>query len=158
MERDEMFLRATIRGYIYRWYLAVTLQGERTLNATSNDHREVDSHLFAVALKDLRTAVDWAGNKCRGQGVGAVRRALEAFDAAVPDLKNVRDVHEHFVNYESGDPKRFLKHIDPDFAVYWSRDETGNVVVSIAGYKLDVRVAAGAADTMASAALDALSA
>ena len=66
-------------------------------------------------------------------------------------------VHEHFVNYESNDPKRFLKHIDPDFAVYWSRDETGNVEVSVTGYKLNVGAAAKAADAMASAALEALS-
>jgi hypothetical protein len=152
-----MILRATIRGYIYRWHLAMTLQAERTLNAVSDNHREVDSHLFAVALKDLRTAVEWGSNKCRGQGVGALRKALAAFDVAVPDAQSVRDVHEHFVNYESGDPKRFLKHIDPDFAVFWSIDETGNVEVRIAGYKLDVGAAARAADAMASAALDALS-
>ena len=152
-----MILRATIRGYIYRWHLAMTLQAERTSNAANDNHREVDSHLFAVTLKDLRTAVEWGSNKCRGKGVGALRNAVAAFDTAVPDVKNVRDVHEHFVNYESGDPKRFLKHIDPDFAVFWSSDETGNVEVSVAGYKLDVGAAAKAADAMASAALEALS-
>jgi hypothetical protein len=134
MDRDEIALRATIRGYVHRWHLAMTLQAERTLSAATNDNREVDSHLFAVALKDLRTAVEWGGNKCRGDGVGALRKALADFDEAVPDAQNVRDVHEHFVNYESNDPKRFLKHIDQNFAVYWSMDETGNVEVSVAGY------------------------
>jgi hypothetical protein len=77
------------------------------LHPASDVDPEFDAHFFAVALKNLRSAVEWGRDYCNGVRDGdrgrALGDALATFDDTAPhvaDVRDVRNVQEHFVDYE----------------------------------------------------------
>jgi hypothetical protein len=136
------------------------LQHQRLRQSDSEVKDELDALFFAVALKNLRESVRWASDYCngerdgdRGRGLGA---ALVAFDLEVPGAASVRDLQEHARDYETGARDRHLQHVKPPLAIYWENDGT-TCVVYVGGYHLDTAAASIAAETLADAALAALS-
>jgi hypothetical protein len=152
--------RATIRGYVERWRYAVDLQHDRIMQSGDTNTDEIDSHFMGVALKNLRGHVEWGRNYCDtirdGPRSRRIADALRAYDNAVPDAANVRDIQEHVREYETGHKDRHLQNVTPPLATYFEHDGT-TCIVHIGGYALDTAAAADAARTLADAALDALS-
>jgi len=91
----------------------------------------------------------------------AVDQEIENFEQAVPALKPVRDMAEHFDDYAigAGDPQRIDGATKPRFTLYdvwYTRDpETDQAGVRIGTYELDTSATA-AAVAMAERVLDQL--
>lgn len=63
---------------------------------------QVDAMLLAVAFRNVYRAAEWASRTVSPAGQGLLRRALEQVDRELPDAKDVRDMLEHFDEYEAG--------------------------------------------------------
>ncbi len=94
---------------INRWMHAVELQARRIIGppifpdrgneAYRNDwnQRQLDIDYFLIALNRLRVAVKSANDTIRDKNVA---KALDEFDMKVPDIKDLRDIAEHFDEYD----------------------------------------------------------
>lgn len=63
------------------------------------NERQRDIDFFVIALNRLRIAAVDARRRLGDKGL---RVAVRKFDAAVPDLKDLRDIAEHFERYDWG--------------------------------------------------------
>jgi len=174
--------RAQLHGYVYVWAEATRRQRDRVLDlsetilaqppGTAYDdvrhHVESDLVLFAVALRNLLRAVEWA----QATYAPTLDKALEQFQAEVPHAVDLRDVLEHFDDYEQGigqlqNPKNRQRRADkgrpaPNFEAYgysFAHIE-GTVRLEFGGEdapSLDVVTASAAAAKLAEVALNALS-
>src|SRR5262249_6106202 len=138
---------------------AVDMQGKRVNLSSSMLTDEIDSLFLAVALKLLRSSVEWARNYSNGQRDGNRGKALDAaltkFDAAVPGVEHVRDLQIHAEEYEKGSKDRHLAHIGPPLAIWWEHSET-TTTTNVGGYSLDAAAAVAAATELADTALTSL--
>jgi hypothetical protein len=150
---DFIWERFTIDQYVGRWRQAIERQHDRVLAASRDaDAFEVEVHLYAVALNQLVSIVEWAQSHTKGDGSRDARReiesALTAFRQAVPDLDNVRNIHEHLSQYERGhgnlQKKKFGGGPPPPLARWFTQDE-----VHVLGFTLNVRTSAVAAAELA---------
>ena len=82
------------------WLAAVELQKTRVEQKGSTS-QHLDAHFFAIALRNLLRAVDMAATYCPE----VVKTGLSRFNEAVPSAKNIRDVLEHFDDYDIGKGK-----------------------------------------------------
>ena len=69
-----------------------------------------DLQFMIVALRRLRRAAELATRST--PAAHQVRAALAAFDAALPSLKTIRNIGEHFDSYALDSPGRHDKWID----------------------------------------------
>jgi hypothetical protein len=133
--------RAEALGYVNRYRRAVWLQHMRVLADATDapDNREVDFTLFAVALRDLRRAVELVRRVAPRVAWSDIDLALNAFDAVVPHTEDLRDVLEHFDAYATGDGKlQKGKELRPESPVTsWTESRPGH-------YSMTVAVAPGA--------------
>lgn len=97
--QTELLARMAIETEISAWVEGLHLQRTRVLASASGSWaRQLDAHFFAVVLQNLLRAVGM-GSQYRPE---AVRRAMDRFDEAVPHVKDVRNVLEHFDEYRRG--------------------------------------------------------
>lgn len=137
---------------------SVELQAARVLASPVED-MGAEGDLFVVALAGLRR---WCGE---ARGDHRVRKAVGAFDEAVPEAVVARDVLEHFDEYSrnrgrlQGPPAKRKgrgPRVEADPPIFYEQNASG-VVLHIAGVaQVNVRHAAEAADELAGAVLDAL--
>ena len=66
------------------------------MRSPTPDHAHFEAEVFAICLSRLRRAAEHASSV---SGSHRIPSAIDAFDAAVPDVKDVRDVLEHFDAY-----------------------------------------------------------
>lgn len=149
-------LAAGFRGHISRWRRAVALQDDRIRAhpwaATVSD-RAVDTELLAVSLRSLLRAC-WACHGCFDRPAYApFEAAMNAFEAAVPHARVMRDLLQRFDRYDTDG------HLD----VFIGLDEPAEWVVGPEGYsllvnelRLDLATAARESDRMAAGALRAI--
>lgn len=91
------------RGQLHLWCRAVRLQAERVLQGERRLDSQVDALLLLVALRQASRAADLIAEESDDEATSAaVRSALHAFDERVPDVKDLRDVVEHFDDYMRG--------------------------------------------------------
>ena len=74
-------------------------QAIRTLEQSFSVDREMDAVLFAVALRNVLRAADFARQVTRNPKIAT---AVQAFSSRVPDAVSIRDQLEHFDAYELG--------------------------------------------------------
>jgi hypothetical protein len=123
-------------GYVTRWRRSVQLQSVRLLGDVTDqpDNREVDFSLFAVALRDLRRAVELVRKVAPKAAWSGIDLALNEFDAVVPHTQDLRDVLEHFDDYARGDGKlqrgRPLRPVSP--VTSWTEIRPGHYSMSVA--------------------------
>lgn len=94
---------------------AVALQHRRLRSTEPEDDTFVmrfwtDLQFFIVSLRRLRRAAELATRS--DTAAQDVRAALDAFDAAVPSLKTMRNIGEHVDSYALDSPQRHDKSID----------------------------------------------
>jgi hypothetical protein len=154
--------RAPIRGHLYRWTRVVMSQADRVVSAPSLDASQDEALLFALSLRQLLRTVGLAIKHVDGRKNGKqskkIRAARAAFDEAVPDAVDVRDIIVHFDEYMrgSGRLQKGLSH-PPEFKLFASDDGTTVRLHLIGDYGLDVRAASVAAVALANTVLEALS-
>ena len=149
-------LAAGFQGHIRRWRRAVAMQDDRIRShpwEPGRPDRAVDTELLAVALRSLLRAC-WA---CHGSfdrpSYAPFKDAMNAFEAAVPHARVIRDLLQRFDRYEADG------HLD----VFISLDEPAEWRVGPEGYsllvnelRLDLGTAARESDRMAATALQAI--
>lgn len=91
MNADER--RQYYRAAADRWIEGARLQTQRCLDAKSGD-TFFDSNFLVVAVVRLREIARMAGKRLRGVDLAG---ALGRFDAAHPELRDVRDYQEHIL-------------------------------------------------------------
>jgi predicted DNA-binding transcriptional regulator AlpA len=151
-------IRPYLFGHVHRLIWAVRLQARRVIperfDAPSPEELadiEADAYLFVYALRDLRLAALAA----RPWGRGRIDAAVRAFDAAVPDVKHMRDVLAHFDDYElgtgtlqkqgrAGEPIRMLNR------------GTGHATIWVLPFKVEVHTGRDAAEGLAGEAFEVL--
>lgn len=157
MEREEVperVLRQMDGEQIAIWWRAVEVQGKRALDVQSvtNLDARIEFYLFAIALRQLLRAV----NFCRPHEPAAIEAAIATFDSAVPHCVNLRDVIEHFDDYELGIGKlqrqRVLLKVPSD----WFEHDGTSTIFHLPPLHLDVAEALAAAEHLADAAMDAV--
>jgi hypothetical protein len=169
--------RARLHGYVSVWAKSTARQGERVLDISAalvakplgagwdediHDQVEYEVALFAVALRNLIRAVEWAAKS----HAPTLTTALKQFHQVIPNAVDVRNLLEHFDAYEQGRGRlQKLKRVtgrakgQPAIADYsFSFAHTaGTVLVEFSGGPvLDVGAATFAAGQLASTALAAL--
>lgn len=140
------------------WLHALGLQHQRATSEPAEPwDAAVDASLFAVALRNVIRAVE----ACRRWSPHDIGSALADFDSKVPRAVDVRDIIEHFDDYDRGAgklQKRQVKEGRAPFTVgKWVEETPGHLQYRIAvGLTLDVTPAFEAGSALAGAALDAL--
>lgn len=147
-----------MRGWVQRWATTVERQYHR-----AREHQHYgDLDLFALALRNLLRAVEEA-NKETGSAVLA--KGLAEFNRKIPNAKDVRDILEHFDDYERG--LGFLTgRVRPEFVAKTSLIATNpdgtqvrhlpNMILALGEYQLAITPAYEAAMALAEKALEEL--
>lgn len=107
-------------------------QAQRVLEGTLDDGRNVEFMLFATAVN----------NAARGAKavLGKGHPQVEAFVAAVPDGKHIRDMLEHFDNYLTGMGKLQSKPTSEGVRAPWMLIEAGSDSILSGGSEYSVVV------------------
>jgi hypothetical protein len=87
--------------YLFWWHEALKRQQGRVEEAAPETDRVPDGLLFVSALNNLHRAV----RLCGRHADGALDRAIAEFEKAFPQIKDMRDVIEHFDDYEQSKGK-----------------------------------------------------
>ena len=152
-------VRARIRGHLATWMFAVEAQGKRVLEPEPQELQEANAYLFIVALRQLLRCIDWAITNADTHGDGSRSKALRAafanFDAAVPNAKDVRDIIEHFDDYERGRGD-LQKKGEPALILMYEDDGSSFQLTLMRGYTINVTKAAVAAEALANRCMDEL--
>src|SRR5262245_41893201 len=89
------------------WARAVELQRDRILKEEHDAVTQVvDAKQLAHAVAQVETAARLARKQLRGDAYGLLHRAVTDFETEVPDFRDLRDVIEHFDEYEAGTGQR----------------------------------------------------
>ena len=101
MSSQKMRRQSNPEYFVSRWLVALELEDARIRDTNEQLHRQIDTDIYALVLRNLVRAVEYA-NKIYNND--EIRKALEVFKSAVPGWLNVRDFLEHFDEYaqESG--------------------------------------------------------
>lgn len=125
--------------------------GQRAIAPTATQRdAEVDTLLFAIALRQLVRAVEF----CQPHSASRIDRALNRFKAAVPAWLDLRDVVEHFDDYERGKGNLQESGRMGSLLEWFEYDGTTRRLV-IPPHSLDIAAAMDAADSLAQECLDA---
>jgi hypothetical protein len=94
-------------GQVGLWSHAVQIQAIRILTDGTGMPdgmvtRQMDSYLFAVALRNLLRAASLLRTAAPSAACSGIDLALNAFNQTVPRAVEVRDVLEHFDDYARG--------------------------------------------------------
>jgi hypothetical protein len=155
-QEDPAFVRGHILVYIVEWSRAIDMQMRRVVTSKSFEDREVDSKLFAIALRNLLRAVEWGikeADRARdGERSKGLRAALNEFNAAIPHAVQVRDLLDHFDGFVLGKSPH-----EPQSSNRWYSWNGTTAGIHIGGYELDVVAATKAVSRLATKAGSLLS-
>ena len=153
MDMKKLMDREAARSHLFLWMVAVQDQSLRVIQAEYDHNREVDSTLYALALRNLLRVAELVRQFDRQR----VKAALAAFEKEVPNLVKLRDILEHFDEYETGRGDLQKKGLVPREPVsIWWEQNAGTVVVNVGGFSLDVVKASDAASRLVRSLADVL--
>ncbi len=97
-------------AYITMWYWNIKQSADRIRGCgpgpENMDHRRYELHAFALLLREFHRAIDYARSIASRDRDGVIEKALNetlaAWDQAVPDAKDLRDVLAHYDRYLKG--------------------------------------------------------
>lgn len=145
--------RATIAGKIGFWALAADIQRDRVLDRSAGAFtNQLDATLLALAIRNVVRAAEWA----RGVVPARAEAALSAFDVRVPNATDVRDLLEHFDEYERGKGKLQKSGAVRNYNIFYSRNEDEYLLHLADGIELDVQSSVHAVHELADAIQEAL--
>ena len=128
------------------------LSGGHEAYRTEWNQRQLDLDYFLIALNRLRVAVKSANQTLRNADITT---ALTVFDMKVPDVKDLRDIAEHFDEYDREvgklNKKRTLTSESPSYS--WGESDGST---NYRGKQISVVTAREAARELHSAVLDTL--
>lgn len=140
--------RRRVSALLSFWLDAAELQRDRIVeNAGDGNRDRADAAFFAIAIRNVVRAADLA----RDYEPASVPQALGAFDSAVPGAVKVRDVLEHFDDYERGKGRLQESGDLGDYQPAYARHEDQFVVQVAQGSSLDVQSSCHAARRMVQA-------
>src|SRR5580658_1299735 len=146
-------LAAGLGGHLRRWRRAVAMQDERVRShpwEPGGRDRAIDTELLAVSLRSLLRAC-WACHGCFDQPTYApFQEAMNAFEAAVPHARVVRDLLQRFDRYE--DDGHLDVFINLDESAEWRTGLEGHSLL-VNELRLDLASATRESDRMAATAL-----
>ncbi|HEX2038098.1 MAG TPA: hypothetical protein VHF47_00020 [Acidimicrobiales bacterium] len=141
--------RLTIAGQLGFWALAVEVERERVTDRSGGQFQnELDARLLVLAIRNVIRAVGWAGK----YEPAAVKRALADFVVRVPNAVAVRDILEHFDEYEAGGGRRKVT----GYGIFTVRYENEYLLRVSDDLALDVNSAANATTALADALQEVL--
>lgn len=112
---------------------AMGQQVDRIMAATGHDTlmtRSADALMFVSVARNFRRAIEFAANLAEPAVRRQVQINLEDFDEEVPDLKQVRDIFEHFDDYELGRGRAFPDASKVSFIEANPHEFTAHVIMS----------------------------
>jgi hypothetical protein len=93
--------------FMVSWWIAVKQQRQRILPATPTvalqGSRKADTYMFVWSAHNLRTAAELVHRSVPADTQAAVRKAIDAFDAAAPDVRKLRNALSHFDAFVYGE-------------------------------------------------------
>jgi hypothetical protein len=113
-------------AWLMVWSNAADTQGKRLLTEGASGpaarmNRQGDAILFAFAVRQVLRAAELVRDLCPpGVARDAIDDALRGFHAGLPDVKDVRDVMDHFDDYATGKGKLQAKMLQPATFTYWT--------------------------------------
>jgi len=93
---------------VVKWRYAMSVQHYRIVNGTNvlgGMQREFDLHFFLIALTNFVAFVKLTGKLVNPERRNKIWQGIRAFESAVPDSGNLRDVLEHYDEYMRGTGK-----------------------------------------------------
>lgn len=93
-------------GQVVKWHYAIAVQRNRIETFPDGALRiqeEANLHFFLVALRNFLLAVRLVGRLADPGQSALISRGLTAFEEAVPNAVNLRDVLEHYDDYLFGE-------------------------------------------------------
>ena len=145
---------------VLAWNHAVQLQKIRIMSGIGLPtagpvSKQADAYLFVLALRNVRRAAALTAKLAGGSRRVVIRRALVAFDEALPTAKDLRDVLDHFDDYALGRGKlQDSKRPWPLIEWYEESTDTYRLNIGVGGKLLAVEV--GAASQASDALLDSV--
>lgn len=125
--------------FLVSWWMAVRQQRERILPADPSYQlrgtRQADTYLFVWAAHNLRTGAELVRRSAPPEVQERIRSAIEDFDAAVPDVRKLRNALSHFDAFVYGEGHLQRGRESPHLGVY--------TVVHQGDYELVVSLAVG---------------
>jgi len=88
--------------------------------------RRGDMYLFAMAVRQVLRFAELALRVAPEDSRGLIGQAISAFEATAPDLKNIRDVLDHFDEYIMGTGRTY----EAKTPEYWSENSLASVFVT----------------------------
>lgn len=153
---DKLVFGLVLQWHVYRWARATDMQAERVLGPVGGGNKQADALLFCLSLNNLIRAAGLAVQL----KVPLADEVLDSFLGSFPDAKSVRDIIEHFDDYELGIGKLQNSAPSPSGSVFSFSQEhpSGSYRIHLfsLGVSLDVRAARGAARTLAQEILSGL--
>jgi hypothetical protein len=108
--------------FLVSWWMAVKQQRERILPASPSYRlrgtRQVDAYLFVWAAHNLRTGAQLVHRSVPPQVQVPVRSAIDAFDAAAPDVRKLRNALSHFDAFVYGEGRPQRGRESPHLGIY----------------------------------------
>jgi hypothetical protein len=103
---SESSVRMMLAGWLFTWFASAERQATRTLWPNDRSDYQVEGYLFILAVRQVLRAVEAARGHADhhrdGKRSSELTRALAAFDSAVVDAREVRDILTHFDEYQRG--------------------------------------------------------
>lgn len=145
----------------WQWSIATASQAER-LSAGTGLARIPDAYLLVLAVRNVRRAAQMAVRQARtSEARSRIDSAIQAFDAELPGVSEIRDVLEHFDEYSQGvgdrqQPKLMRRLRLPDEALaeqYLIRLEgsstnSASLTIRIGSHRIDLARASDAATSL----------
>lgn len=140
-------------SFIVRWTRGVQVQHDTILRTAPGRGDDLAHEFYAIALMNLLRAVRLARDTAPTAEVrDAVDQEIEDFEKAVPALKPIRDIVEHFDDYAigAGDLQWNDGATKPRFTLYdgwYTRDpDADQAGIRIGTYELDTSATAAATE------------
>ena len=117
----------------------------------AEDQLHADVYFLCLAIRRILLFADLLAKHVPDARLAAAR---EAFERGAPQAKRFRDFYEHLDEYLLDAPSKHVKVPGRAAPIVHSFWESDNVVISFAGQKLDITLAATAAIELGTAALE----
>jgi hypothetical protein len=141
---DEREVRLEWASWVQVWWVAAKRQADRIENATFDD-MQPDILLFIQALNNLARGAR--------RVLGPEHPDMQRFEKALPGLKDLRDMLEHFDEYVEGEGWRQRRQVMPPgtpFVTFFSRsDRRDHTAIYVADTEIEVFRAIQDADALA---------
>lgn len=134
----------------YLWGRAVSRLADRIDKSTNHVDDQVDAMLLAVAYRNVYRAAEMARKHVSADARSSLDRAIASADKSVGNASSVRDMLEHFDDYERGtgnrqQPTVHARERQPNEAlarqhsIFFERG-TGGYILNVGGAQLEVRM------------------